>query len=213
MTGESARRDRYDVSGNTEAEYVDAERSVLVNKLGINVLETLQIAEEKALARAYAALLSEVREDARLTEALICYVHKRIFGDVYSWAGTYRTVWIHKPGITWPPPDFLPQNMSAFEQQVLSRHSPGTLTEDNDFVAAAAEIQGEFLTIHPFREGNARTIKLVTDLMAAQTGRGLLRYDETENGQQQYIAAAAAAFKRNYAPLEAIIAAAIQNHG
>ena len=32
------RSDRYDVSGNVEAEYVDAEQTVLVNKKGITDL-------------------------------------------------------------------------------------------------------------------------------------------------------------------------------
>ncbi len=63
--------------------------------------------------------------------------------------------------------------------------------------------------IHPFREGNARAIKLLTDLLAAQTGRPLLRYDTSQAGQQQYIDGAKAAFKKNYAPLEEIIRAAL----
>ncbi len=35
-------RDRYDVTGNVEAEYIDAEQTVLVNKLGITALEALR---------------------------------------------------------------------------------------------------------------------------------------------------------------------------
>ena len=44
--------DRYDVSGNTEAQYVDAAQTVLVNKKGIADLYALYLAEEEALARA-----------------------------------------------------------------------------------------------------------------------------------------------------------------
>lgn len=73
----------------------------------------------------------------------------------------------------------------------------------------AAEVQGEFLVIHPFREGNARTIKLATDLLAAQTGRPLLAYDQTEQAVEEYIEAAKAAFKRRYGPLATIIRRAL----
>ena len=76
---------------------------------------------------------------------------------------------------------------------------------DRAFCAAAGEIQGEFLVIHPFREGNARTIKLLTDLLATQTGRPLLIYEGSEEGQDRYIAAAKAAFKKDYTPMTEII--------
>ena len=57
---------------------------------------------------------------------------------------------------------------------VLQKYPAKSLKEDEEFCGAVAEIQGEFLVIHPFREGNARTIKLMTDLLATQTGRPLL---------------------------------------
>jgi len=137
------------------------------------------------------------------------HIHSRIFDDLYAWAGCWRTVWIGKPGVTWPAPDFLDSNMEVFERDVLQKYSAGTLVDDNAFLAAVAEIQGEFLVIHPFREGNARTIKLATDLLAAQTGRPLLAYDSSMEGQQRYIAAAQAAFKREYGPMEEIIRQAL----
>lgn len=54
-------RDRYDVTGNVEAEYVDDARTVLINKQGITDLAILQLREEDALAEAYETLLGEVR--------------------------------------------------------------------------------------------------------------------------------------------------------
>ena len=55
---------KYDISGNVEAQYADDAETVLVNKRGITDLETLQIAEEEALAKAYEVLLSEVHRYA-----------------------------------------------------------------------------------------------------------------------------------------------------
>jgi cell filamentation protein len=83
---------------------------------------------------------------------------------------------------------------------------------DNDvFCAASSEIHGEFLSIHPFREGNARTIKLMNNLLAAQTGRPLLAYDMSSVGQNSYIDAARAALaKQDYKPLETIIRQALE---
>jgi cell filamentation protein len=203
------KRDRYDTSGNVEAEYVDPERTILVNKKGITDLETLQRTEAEALVQAYDALLAQVRTDTPMTCALLRHVHERIFGELYEWAGRWRTVWISKPGITWPAPDFLDGNMAAYEADVLRKYPAQALKDDDAFCRAAGEIQGEFLVIHPFREGNARTIKLVTDLLAAQTERPLLVYDQSDQGRERYTGAAKAAFKRNYGPMTEIIRQAL----
>lgn len=204
------RRDRYDTSGNPEAEYVDAAQTILVNKRGIRDLHSLQVAEEEALAAAYETLLGEVRTDTPLTCELLRHIHGRIFGDLYAWAGRWRSVWISKPGVTWPAPDFLDGNMQAFERDVLAAHPAGALRDDAAFCAAIGQIQGEFLVIHPFREGNARTIKLMTDILAEQTDRPVLIYDETEQGQEAYIAAAKAAFKKEYGRMTAVIRSALE---
>ena len=206
----SDRGDRYDTSGNPEAEYVDDQRLVLRNREGIADFETLMKREEELHAVAYECLLQEVQMNTRLSCDLLKHIHRTIFLKLYEWAGRYRTVWISKPGITWPAPDFLAANMAAFESAILSKHSPEKLAEENAFCRAVAEIQGEFLVIHPFREGNARTIKLATDVLAIQTGRLPLAYDQSENGSQAYVAAATAAFARDYAPLEQQIRSALK---
>ena len=84
-------RDRYDTSGNLEAEYVDADHMILVNEQGITDLETLQVKEEEGLARPYETLLAEVRIDTPMTCDLLRDIHLRIFGDLYKWAGRWRT--------------------------------------------------------------------------------------------------------------------------
>jgi cell filamentation protein len=203
------RQDRYDVSGNVEAQYADENQTVLVNLKGITDLETLQVAEEEALARAYETLLGEVRADTPMTSDLVRHIHQRIFGDLYAWAGHWRTVWISKPGITWPPPDFLDQAMRDFEQATLQKYPAASLGTDETFCRAVGKIQGEFLVIHPLREGNARTIKVLTNLLAVQTGRPFLKYDQSETGAERYIAAAKAAFKKYYAPMVEVIQQAL----
>jgi fido (protein-threonine AMPylation protein) len=53
---------------------------------------------------------------------------------------------------------FIDENMARFEREFLAKHPASGLTDDEDFCGAVAQIQGEFLVIHPFREGNARCI-------------------------------------------------------
>lgn len=194
--------DRYDVSGNIEAQFADAEQLVLINKLGISDLESLQLREEAGLANAYESLIGEIRTDTPLSCDLLKHIHQRIFGDLFEWAGRWRTLQISKPGVTWPAAQYLDKSMQEFERTVLSKYPASALSHDEEFCHAVREIQGEFLAIHPFREGNARAIKLFTDLIAAQTGRPFLVYDQTEEGANRYIAAASAALLKNdYQPM------------
>ncbi|MEP3479747.1 MAG: Fic family protein [Fuerstiella sp.] len=205
------RWDKYDVSGNVEAQFADESEDVLVNKLGIKELEPLQLKEEEGLATAYEILFSEVRTDTVLTTQLVRHVHDRIFGELFEWAGRWRTVVISKPGAIWPPPQYLDAAMKSFETEILSKCESADLVSDDVFVEISAEVQGEFLAIHPFREGNARTIKLVNDLLAAQTNRPMLKYDQSDAGRDEYINAAKAAMAaQDYRPMQSIIRTALQ---
>ncbi|MDO8648345.1 MAG: Fic family protein [Candidatus Peregrinibacteria bacterium] len=199
---------RYSVGGS-ENEYMDLEQKVLKNKKDIVDLHDLFVEEEKSLARAYELLLDEMRSDTPISSELIQYVHGRIFSDLYGWAGRWRTVSISKEGTAWPPPDYLDEAMSAFERDVLSKYPATSLVADDLFCKAVGHIQGEFLAIHPFREGNARTIKLATDLLAVQTGRLALIYDASDAGRDRYIEAAKAAILQNYDPMASMITSAL----
>jgi cell filamentation protein len=200
---------RYDVGG-TENDYIDAEQRVLMNKKGITTLEELQLLEEEGLVKAYGSLTNDVRVDTPMSCELIRHVHHLIFGDLYQWAGRWRTVTISKDTTTWPPPDFLEDAMQQFEKDVLRRYPATKLNSDDEFCIGLSVIQGEFLSIHPFREGNARTIKLVTDLLALQAGRPFLKYDASDHGIEEYIDAAKAAMVKDYSKLQMIISKALE---
>jgi len=204
--------DRYKVPpGNVEAEFVDEAEEILANIPEITELETLQIAEEESLAKAYEKLFSEVRTDTPMTVELLKHIHQTIFGDLFAWSGRWRTVQISKPGAVWPPPHYLDQAMMTFESECLNKFPASKLTDDRLFCEAIGEIQGELLAIHPFREGNARTIKLMTNLLASQTGRPLLAYDASKGGGESYIAAAKFALnKKDYGPMITLIGEALQ---
>ncbi|MBU2259862.1 Fic family protein [Patescibacteria group bacterium] len=199
---------RYSVGG-AENKYMDDNQTVLKNKRDISDVQTLQLEEERALARAYELLFEEVRSDTPMTTELVLHVHEVVFGELYEWAGRWRTVTISKPGVTWPPPDYLDEVMEEFEQNILKKYPALSLQSDEDFCKALAHIQGEFLAIHPFREGNARTIKLVTDLLAVQTGRLPLSYDDSDTGKKCYIEAAAAAIIKDFQPMHTLIIEAL----
>ena len=80
-------------------------------------------------------------------------------GDIYPFAGEWRTVELHKGEgpVKWPlPPSGIQPVMENFEREVLSR-TP-LISDDNEAVYSfVSELMNEFIVIHPFREGNGRT--------------------------------------------------------
>jgi len=76
-------------------------------------------------------------------------------------------------------------------------------------VLALAKVHVELILIYPFREGNGRTARLLSDLMALQAGYSPLNYitiDQTipQNIYNKYIEAIHAGVDCNYEPIKKI---------
>lgn len=60
----------------------------------------------------------------------------------------------------------------------------------------------ELVLIHPFREGNGRLSRLLSQLMALQAGLPLLNFSSIKGKQREaYFAAVRAGIGRDYAPM------------
>lgn len=74
---------------------------------------------------------------------------------------------------------------------------------------AAAEVQAEILLVHPFREGNGRMARWLSDLMAMQAGLPAPEYGFVGRGSTKrrtaYLRAVVAGYRNDYRPLSAIL--------
>lgn len=96
-------------------------------------------------------------------------LHRHLFGDVYAWAGEYRTVVTWKGESRFAQPAFIPQQMDvAFARLKNPEFLPGSAAPA--FVAEAAEFLGDVNHIHPFREGNGRTQLIFMRLLGQRAG-------------------------------------------
>lgn len=101
--------------------------------------------------------------------------------------------------------------MAEFEKTVLARYTPCNLKDRADVVRALAETHAELVLIHPFREGNGRTARIVSILMALQAGLPLLDFSViAEEKKQDYFAAVQSGLDRNYQPMERLFAEIIE---
>ena len=140
----------------------------LRNRLDIRDAGELERAEQEIVGLRSAELIARHLPGAYDTEHLQ-HFHRILFGDIYDWAGTLRTVRIHKGGTAFCFPQFLSGNLSAlFSGLAVDRYLLG-LTH-HSFMAKFAALYGELNALHPFREGNGRTQRAFLRQLAAAAG-------------------------------------------
>lgn len=191
------------VASNDEAE-------VLPNLLGLSSLEEVQQAETEGFLLAEQSLLNELREDEVFDVAYLQEIHRRALGRVYGFAGRYRTVNLSKDGFTFPAALHLPQSMADFERDML-RPLPHTWPDAASLVRDVARVHAELLFIHPFREGNGRTARVLANLMAYKNGSTSFEWEALAEPERfnRYVRAVQAAGGLKYEPMEAVIASVL----
>ena len=141
-----------------------------------------------------------------LTDDFARNLHKRLFGEVWKWAGTYRKT-EKNIGID-------PRHISV---QLRALLDDARFWLDHDTYSpleAATRLHHRMVYIHPFPNGNGRHARIMADALLTQMyghdpidwagGYGL---QKMSNRRQQYITALRAADAGNYGPLLAFIGA------
>ncbi len=167
--------DRYDATGNIEAEY-EPGTNILRNIPRITDQAVLDHLEFEALLRTQEAYYGLIADHTLITNPVLCEIHNHWLGGIYEWAGRYRTVNLTKGDFRWPPAGRVATNMATFEERVLRRETPCAGKSIEAAARSIAIVQAEFLLIHPFRDGNGRLIRLVSNLMALQAGFAPMDY-------------------------------------
>lgn len=176
---------------------------VLRNHLGIRDQPELERAERLLTAGRIAELrLDPVHGGFDL--AHLQAIHRRVFGDVYRWAGQLREVTLSKGGSLFCQPQFL---RSAAEDVFTRLYQQDLLRglDREGFAAAAAELWGDVNALHPFREGNGRTQRVFLADLGAQAGHPLVWPAGQERAN---VVASQAAMAGDTTGLQRLIAAA-----
>ena len=155
---------------------VDEKHGVLKNKLGIINQEELNSIETKHLVEAYKQAATDYSENQVFTDVDVIDLHKLFLGKVYEWAGRYRTVDLSSEDIRFCHAAFIQNNMRTFSDDLLSKLTPFMPDlQKTEILDRLSKIHGELIIIHPFRDGNGRTTRLLCDLLLMQAGYGPMR--------------------------------------
>lgn len=161
--------------------------------------------EARELKRAEDALFRTYDEVHRFTAQNICKMHKLWLGEIYEWAGNYRQVKLSKGNFTFAFPAQIQSLMEKLERGSLRKHTPCRFDSQERVIEALAEVHTELLLIHPFREGNGRTARMLATLMALQAGLPPLDFGAIRGSQRQgYFKAVQAGINEDYGPMKEI---------
>ena len=141
----------------------------------------------------------------KFNEKYIQQIHKSALNELYSFAGKYRTVNMSKGGFLFPAAQFIPQSMSTFENDILNV-LPNTYKNEESLISDIAKVHGELLFIHPFRDGNGRTARILANLMVRKQGYNGLHFERIdEKVFIQYVTAVQRVAEKNYEPMKEVI--------
>ena len=185
--------DGHDDDANTP---LDAEERQQLIPSYITLRRELNEAEQINIAHA-AKWLSSRRGDL-LDEGFLRELHRRMFGQVWRWAGRYRET---------------PRNIGVDANRI--RMDIAQAIDDARFWAAnatyapdeiAVRYAHRLVAIHPFPNGNGRLSRMVGDLLAMQLGRprfswGSQSLIDANMTRAKYVAALRAADAHDLAPL------------
>jgi fido (protein-threonine AMPylation protein) len=152
---------------------------------GTETLKNLANIRDKAQLEQFetaAAMLATARQNA-LTGAFdlerLKATHKLLFGRVYEWAGKLRentgTMSKDRPAgytVTYGRDEYVPGQI-AILFAALKKENYLKGLQPEQFAQRLAHYYGELDTVHAFREGNSRTLRLFTSQLAHEAGHKL----------------------------------------
>ena len=145
----------------------DPVTGVLYNKLGLGTAAGLEAAERE-ITHAALILLDESPVSPSYDLPHLQEIHKRIFGDIYEWAGQIRTVAIAK-GALFCLPQYIDSSAAVIFGELHDEDCLRGLRRDA-FVGRLAHYLGEVNALHPFREGNGRAQRAFFGQLARDAG-------------------------------------------
>ena len=145
--------------------------TVLINKLGIKDQNELDAVEKQI------TLLRGIQAEQQMEFKNVDFdfykgLHSLLFGDLYDWAGCLRTINISKKGTVFCDHSQL-ENVGTKKFERLEKLGFLCGMQEGSFFDELAELYHDMNMLHPFREGNGRTLRLFITLLVRNTGRDI----------------------------------------
>lgn len=159
--------------------YVYPQSNILKNKLDIQNEQELVIIEAQLLIAGIVDIQSIADQIKFQDFESLQIIHRFLFKDLYVWAGEFRTINIFKServlgglSVTYSNKDQIENDLThIFNWANKVDWAPLNMHVTKNF----AKFMTELWRIHPFREGNTRTVSVFMKLFADDSG---IEFDE-----------------------------------
>lgn len=159
---------KYEVYTTTQSIYCYPDSNVLKNRLNIRDNNLLKTAEEEiTLIKQMELLKNPIKGNFSKTHLM--NIHKFIFEDIYTFAGKIRREQISKADTMFYPPNLINRELDKLFTEIKKKNMLKE-TDEKKFFNNLAYVMAELNIIHPFREGNGRTIREFVRTMAKYMG-------------------------------------------
>ena len=145
--------------------------TVLVNKLDIRTQELLTEAES-VLVTSCSVKLEKTMMFENVDFDYYKNLHRQMFSDLYDWAGTVRKINISKKGTVFCKASDI-ERMGTLKFEQLKKQKFLKEMKNDEFLDELTDLYHELNMLHPFREGNGRTLRLFVTLLVRNTGRDI----------------------------------------
>lgn len=173
--------------------YMDPHHNVLRNKVGATSYDALRNAEGELVALRISEFFAALPISVQGTLGDLKFLHETLFQDIYDWAGQIRTVEIRKAseGSQFFLPSSNIEMGTAWARDELVKDGMLKGMPPELFAERLAYHYDNYNFIHPFREGNGRTQRLMWTLLCHGAGYDLHWQDVTgeENDEACRLAA------------------------
>ena len=159
---------RYEVYTTVQSLYCYPDSDVLRNRLNIREKATLKQAEEEFTAVKQLVLLQEPMK-GRFTKTHLLRIHRFLFEDLYPFAGQIRREQISKGDTMFCPPALIDRELGRVFRDL---HAKALLSErrEREQLQNLSRLMAELNIIHPFREGNGRSIREMVRCLGLRYG-------------------------------------------
>ena len=137
--------------------YCYKDSDVLVNKFDIHDNKKLEEIERKIVL----AKLYELRQNHQIGNFDISHfvgIHKFLFEDIYPFAGLFRNENIAKGNFSFAEWEYIEDELKKLLDKLKEENYLQNLDRDT-FIKRLSYYMAELNVLHPFREGNGRTIR------------------------------------------------------
>lgn len=193
---------------NVRAEHVWSSNAIEGSRISKNETETIiedgrtiqgelvsDILAALDLNEAFTYMLELARNKQPLTQAMICDLNRLTVAKTHpEWGGHYRTVAVRPAYAEYNP------YADAFEiQPQMADLIKWAHEKQNQLqpVKYAADLHLKFVTIHPFRDGNGRTARLLMNLALIESGYPVVNVQSDKKSRDEYMTALQASQKNN----------------